>query len=129
MTFGLSPVGLGGKAGAHGDCFGEQRLGFGELLLLDEGAGKVVEEDGISGILGDEIAQQGLGFVVVAVKGVEVGEQLGDGGVGRAGGAGGAELLDERNRLIGLAFGAIDGGELGEQAGVAGDRFEGGGEE
>ena len=39
------------------------------------------------------------------------------------------ELLDHGDRLLGLALRAVDGGELGEEAGVGGGAFEGGGEE
>ncbi len=39
------------------------------------------------------------------------------------------ELLDHRDRLLRLALRAVDGGELGEEAGVGGVGLEGGGEE
>ena len=82
MSGGVGERLLAGPEGGLGDDAGEQGLGFGEALFVDEGVAALVGEDGVLGVLGGEGGEQGLGGGVVACVEVEAGEQASDVWVG-----------------------------------------------
>src|SRR5215469_3140170 len=109
MTGGEAQILVGAKGFRIGQNPAQNGLRLRVVMEVNQSVGAVVDERRIAGIGGDEGGVEKLGFVVLAVAVVELGEQACDVVIGWLGCV---KLFEDGQCFVGLVLGLVKAGKL-----------------